>query len=281
MAMNLLTRPVESSKLRACPLRSSLGSKFVMALTGLGLFGFVIAHMIGNLLLFAGPDALNSYAHTLKENGELLWPARVVLLALFIIHIVLGIRLAYANRQARPVRYQYEDTVQASWSSRHMLSTGLVLLAFVVYHLAHFTFGVVVPAHEQRNPDKPSEPVKLDKDRNYLELSETREAGKSKYIPDYPNDLSWAQKRGLDARPDVYSMVVSGFRNPWISISYLVAMIFLWLHLWHGGSSWFQSLGINHPRYNGILQGVGPVIATILLIGNSAIVLSVWLGLVR
>jgi succinate dehydrogenase/fumarate reductase cytochrome b subunit (b558 family) len=84
-----------------------------------------------------------------------------------------------------------------------------------------------------------------------------------------------------DARQDVYHMVISGFRNPWITASYLIAMIFLWLHLWHGGSSWFQSLGINHPRYNPILRGFGPVLATLVLIGNCSIPLSVLLGLVK
>ncbi len=133
------------------PFRTSVGSKFLMSLTGLGLIAFVIVHMIGNLLVFAGRDALNSYAHMLKENGELLWLARGGLLTIFVVHVILGIRLTLANRAARPVRYQRDATVQASLASRHMLLTGLVLLAFILYHLAHFTLGVVV-SRRHRSP---------------------------------------------------------------------------------------------------------------------------------
>ncbi len=212
------------------PLKTSVGSKYLMALTGLGLTLFVIVHMVGNLLVFVGRDALNQYAHMLKESGELLWLARGGLFTLFVVHLVLGIRLTLANQAARPMGYVREDTVQASWASRHMLLTGLVLLAFIVYHLAHFTFGWVYTAHP---------------------------------------------------RHDVYGMVVAGFQNPVITLSYVVAMFFLWLHLWHGGSSWFQSLGLNHPRYWPVIQYVGPVIATVLLIGNCAMPLAVLVGAIE
>src|ERR1700722_16520489 len=131
--MNLLLRPV----------KSSLGSKYVMAITGLGLVGFVIIHMIGNLLIFAGRDALNGYAAALKHNPAFLWTARTGLLFFFVVHMAFALRLSLHNKAARPTRYVYEDTVEADWASRHMLLTGLVLLAFVLYHLAHFTLGVV------------------------------------------------------------------------------------------------------------------------------------------
>src|SRR5436305_14768901 len=109
--MNLLLRPLP---------RSSLGTKYVMAVTGLLLIGFVLAHMAGNLLIFAGKDALNAYAHALEERPGLIWAARVILLAVFVVHIVLGVRLTWQNQEARPVRYVCEDTVQANWASRHM-----------------------------------------------------------------------------------------------------------------------------------------------------------------
>ena len=131
--MNLLLRPV----------RSSLGSKYVMAVTGLVLFLFVIGHMLGNLQIFLGKQALNDYAHHLEQLPGLLWTARVVLLVVFVVHIAMGIRLWLLNRQARPTGYYVKDYVTSSWASRNMLLTGLVLLAFVVYHLLHFTFGVV------------------------------------------------------------------------------------------------------------------------------------------
>jgi succinate dehydrogenase / fumarate reductase cytochrome b subunit len=238
------------------PLRSSLGAKYLMALTGVGLMGFVVVHMMGNLLIYFGPDALNSYAQSLKDHPGLLWTARTGLLAIFLLHLVLGIQLTLQNKVARGVRYVYEDTVQASWASRNMLLTGLVLLAFIVFHLAHFTFGAVT---SYTKPDS-GEQV------NYLDL----------------HDLKDPARHGSDesGRHDVYKMVVSGFRVWWITLIYVIAQVFLWLHLWHGGSSWFQSLGVNHQAYNPLIRAFGPVLATIVLVGNCSIPLSVMAGLV-
>jgi succinate dehydrogenase / fumarate reductase cytochrome b subunit len=262
--MNLLLRPV----------RSSLGSKYVMAVTGLALIGFVLVHMVGNLLLFLGPDALNSYAAGFKAHPGLLWTARLGLLAIFLVHVVLGVRLTWQNKLARPVGYTYERTARASWASRHMLLSGLVLLAFVVYHLAHFTLGVVKKADAQ---DVNGTLVTVNK--NYLDLAEVRTPGRKHYEADPDVNLRTASP-DLDARQDVYSMVVSGFRNPWITLSYLVAMVFLGLHLWHGGSSWFQSLGLEHPRYDRLIRGFGPAVAVLVVAGNCSMPLAVLLRLV-
>src|SRR5262245_56799690 len=118
--------------------RSSLGSKFLMAVTGLGLTGFVIAHMLGNFQVFSGREALNSYAAALKHMPGLLWTARAVLLLIFALHIVYGVKLWLANRAARPVLYHVKRYREASLASRTMLVTGLVILAFVLFHLAHY-----------------------------------------------------------------------------------------------------------------------------------------------
>src|SRR5262245_39654676 len=134
-------REGSSMKLLPRPVTSSLGSKYVMAITGLLLIGFVLGHMTGNLLIFAGPDAMHGYAAGIKSRPALLWGVRLGLLAVFVVHVLIGIRLTLANKAARPTPYAYEDTLQASWASRHMMLTGLLLLAFVVYHLAHFTLG--------------------------------------------------------------------------------------------------------------------------------------------
>ncbi len=126
-------------------LRTSVGQKLLMALTGLGLLLFLVVHLIGNLYLFQGPEPLNAYAAWLK-NHPLLWPARIGLLAVFVLHIVGGITLARANRAARPVGYASRgDRSFDTAASRSMWLTGLVVLAFVVFHLAHFTFGAVLP----------------------------------------------------------------------------------------------------------------------------------------
>ena len=261
-------------------VRSSLGRKYVMALTGLALTLFVLVHMAGNLLVYAGPDALNSYANALKTRPTLLWSFRLGLLAVFVIHVVLGVRLTRQNVAARPVRYVREATEQANWASRHMLLTGLVLLAFIAYHLAHFTFGALQNAHVQVvHAAGATQEVPVDK--NYLRLTEVRPPGAKDYVAHPYEDLGDALARGEDARHDVYSMVVSGFRNPWISLSYVVAMVFLGLHLWHGGSSWFQSLGINHPAWNRLIHGLGPFLATVVVLGNCSMPLAVLAGLVR
>jgi succinate dehydrogenase / fumarate reductase cytochrome b subunit len=130
--------------------RSSIGGKVTMAATGVVLFGFVLAHLLGNLQLLAGAQAINDYALFLSSRPLLLWLARTALLLVFVLHVVTGIRLARANRQARPVRYHQRDTVVATFASRSMVWSGLSLLVFVVWHLLHFTFGVTNPEHYAR-----------------------------------------------------------------------------------------------------------------------------------
>jgi succinate dehydrogenase / fumarate reductase cytochrome b subunit len=227
--MNVLLRPV---------VRTSVGSKYVMALTGLALIGFVIVHMAGNLLVFRGREALNGYAHTLDTSPGLVWTVRVFLLVVFVVHVVLGIRLALQNRAARPNPYVYKDYVQASWASRHVLLTGLVLLAFVVYHLLHFTAGVIDPV-------------------------------------DFKHRLPPDPRTGY---ADVAEMVTRSFRQWWIALSYIVAQVCLGLHLWHGAGSWFQSLGLNHPKYAPAIRGFAVVVATVVAAGNISIPLALWLG---
>jgi succinate dehydrogenase / fumarate reductase cytochrome b subunit len=120
--------------------RSSVGCKMVMALTGLGLVGFLCAHLAGNLLVFKGPEAMNHYARTLRDYLPVLWVLRVGLIAIFILHIASAVRLTQLNRAARPVAYAKKKNVQSSFSSRSMMLSGLVVLSFVCYHLAHLTF---------------------------------------------------------------------------------------------------------------------------------------------
>src|SRR3954447_951035 len=204
-------------------LGTTVGSKYVVALTGLALTAFVVVHMAGNLLIFRGRDALNSYALFLKDRGGLLWLARGGLLAMFVLHVWLAVRLTLRNRAARPTRYAYEDTVQASWASRTMIWSGLVILAFVIFHLMHYTFGLVAATA----PDG----------TNYLDLHES---------------LTQASPRDPAQRHDVYGMTVYGFRNVAVSIAYIVAQLFLGLHLSHGVSSTFQSMGWAAPRWWGV-----------------------------
>ncbi len=220
------------------PVRSSLGSKYAMAITGVLLIGFVLAHMAGNLLIFLGTDALNAYAKHLEDFGMLLWVARLSLLLIFATHIALGLRLSYWKKYARPIPYQYEDTVQASWASRHMLLTGLVIFAFVIYHLLHFSFGLTDP--------------------------DNFKGSHSYRLEEYSRPVH-----------DVAFMVIHGFQQPIVALSYILAQVFLFLHLWHGGGSWFQSLGWNTKASNKITSAIGPIIATVVLIGNCSIPLAI------
>jgi len=217
-------------------LGTTIGAKWLMGLTGLGLFGFVIVHMVGNLQVFLGPEALNEYAVKLRSFGPLLWVIRAGLLALFVLHVYSGLRLARLNRQARPVRYARRQT-QASLSSRTMAIGGIGLLLFVGYHLAHFTFGWTHPEH-------------------------------------------FALTDG-EGRHDVNSMFVMGFREAPVVLLYVCAMGALLLHLTHGISSFFQTVGLNHPNWRKFWNALGPVLGMLVFLGNIAMPLAVYAGYVH
>src|SRR5262249_50918319 len=114
---------------------SSLGKKFIMALSGLVLFLFVLSHLAGNLQIFLGPEAINRYGHFLQSNPELIWPARLILLLMIGLHIWAAVKLSIENRAARPVSYAQFRPIGSSYASRTMLASGLIVLVFVIYHL--------------------------------------------------------------------------------------------------------------------------------------------------
>lgn len=126
---------------------STLGKKYIMAITGFMLFGFVIIHLLGNLQIFVGPDAINEYAHFLKAKPAVLWGARLSLLVIAILHIVTAYQLVARNRAARPVKYSSgKAPVAASLSSRTTAISGTIVLVFIVFHLLHFTVGLINPS---------------------------------------------------------------------------------------------------------------------------------------
>src|SRR2546426_5597300 len=124
--------------------RSSIGKKYIMAITGLLLFVFVIVHMLGNLQVYLGQEPMNAYAALLKSKPALLWTARVGLFIVAVLHIVSALQLAAENRASRPQAYA-EGKPIATLASRTILVSGLIIFAFIVYHLMHFTFGVTNP----------------------------------------------------------------------------------------------------------------------------------------
>jgi succinate dehydrogenase / fumarate reductase cytochrome b subunit len=224
--MNLLARAY----------RSSLGKKYIMAITGLLLFLFVIVHMLGNLQVYIGQDAMNTYAALLKSRPGLLWTFRVGLFIVAVLHIVTALQLAAENRAARPERYA-EGKPIASFASRTILVSGLVVFAFIVYHLMHFTLGVT-------NPD-------------FLTIEDASH------------------------RHDVYRMVVEGFSDPWVSGFYIISMGLLCLHLSHGVSSLFQSLGIRRRSTLGAFNRFAQISAVLIFIGNVSIPISILAGVVK
>ncbi len=116
-----------------------------MAITGLVLVGFVVMHLLGNLLIFRGPEALNAYAAKLRHLGGVLWIARLILLAAVAVHIVMAIVLTRENRSARPIAYAVKRTVETTYAARTMIVSGVALTVFIFYHLLHFTFRVTHP----------------------------------------------------------------------------------------------------------------------------------------
>ncbi len=126
-------------------VRSSVGGKVVMALSGLGLVFYVVIHMLGNLQIFEGAPTLNGYAAFLRDMPILLWIVRAGLLSLVVLHIVLAIRLTVRNRRARPVAYAARKYRQASFASRTMAVSGILLALFILFHLLHLTAGVIDP----------------------------------------------------------------------------------------------------------------------------------------
>ena len=183
---------------------SSVGQKFLLALTGFGLSGFVLIHMTGNMLILVSPEAYNTYSHKLITN-PLLLPMEVGLFLLFLAHISLALRVTFQNRKARPIapdQHPSNCDKNARFGSRWMALTGLLVLAFLILHLKTFKYGTY-------------------------------------YSVTYS---------GVEMR-DLYRLVIELFQIPWYTGIYIFAMLVLLVHLSHGASAMFQSLGIVGVRH--------------------------------
>lgn len=213
---------------------TTIGKKVVMAVTGLVLYGFVIAHMLGNLQVFLGPEALNGYAVKLRALGPLLWVARGALLVALVLHVVMVVQLYSRSSAARPIGYRLKKNQATTYAALTMKFGGVALLLFVLYHLAHFTFpGVPMAAGYKHDP------------------------------------------------ADVYANVIHGFRVPWVTAIYVVAQVFLGMHLYHGAASMFQSLGLSHPRYDDKLRFLAQTLGIVVAGANIAMPVAVVAGLVK
>ena len=209
---------------------TTVAKKVLMAVTGLILTGFVLVHMVGNLLLYKGPEAINAYGEMLQSKPPVVWTARLVLLACVIGHAWAAFSLSMLNMAARPVGYRKTAYEASTYASRTMRWGGPLLLLFIVYHLLHFTVGSVHPEF---------------------------------------------------VRGDVYHNVVVGFQNPLVAFFYVLSMLALSLHLFHGVESMLQTVGLSHPRYNALRSMIGAGYAAVIAVGNLSFPLSVFFGLVR
>jgi succinate dehydrogenase / fumarate reductase cytochrome b subunit len=222
---------------------SSLGRKYLVALTGAALVAFVIIHMLGNLQIFAGADVLNQYAVLLQSNKFVLWGFRLGLLATVVVHIGCAISLAVENKRARPSEYVKKTKIQASLASLTMVASGLIVLAFIVFHLLHFT-------------------VKAGPFAVYEDLM-TQIGGRGPLVP------------------DVYAMVVQGFSNPWIAGFYIISVGLLSVHLSHGVSSIFQSLGLRTAKSARLTNVLAYAVSATIFVGMAAVPIAVLMGLGR
>ena len=236
---------------------SSIGKKLLMAVTGLILIGFVTGHLVGNLQIFLHPDKINGYAHFLQSLGPVLWGIRLFLLVCVTIHIWAAVALTLESRAARgPNEYAVKKWVNATVASRYMRLTGLVVLAFLIYHLAHFTLGVAQPENFKT------------KIAEWTMREDAREFG-----------LPLAAKG--DVVHDIYSMVFLGFANPVVSIFYIVAVGLLSLHMLHGIDSLFQTIGWRSAKWSCNLRKIAVVYCLLYFLGNLAIPGAILTGLAK
>lgn len=215
---------------------TSVGKKILMALSGILLFGFVVLHMIGNLKIYQGPEKYDAYARFLRTAGspalgenEALWIFRVVLLAAVGLHVLAAAQLTLQSWRARGTPYKVKKDLSFDYASRTMRWGGVILAAFVIYHLLHFTLGTVHP-----------------------------EFGES-----------------------VYRNVVTGFQRWPVATFYILAMIPLALHIYHGLWSATQTLALNNPRLEPWRRPVAAGVALILAVGNISMPVAVMAGIVK
>jgi succinate dehydrogenase cytochrome b subunit len=235
---------IDASLARSRPLtglaslwRTTIGKKYVMAITGLIWFGYLIVHLWGNLKIYAGPSFLNDYGGFLRTVGEpffgasqLLWLVRLVLIPAFVIHIVAAAQLKGHDMASRPRGYARRRNLESTIASRTMIWGGVFILLFVIYHLLDFTFGTVNPSYEEGN---------------------------------------------------IYHNVVASFRVWPVTVFYVLAMIAVGLHLFHGIWSTFQTLGWNTARSNRLIRNLATAFALLLTLGNISIPVAVLAGLVK
>lgn len=227
--------------------QSSLGKKYIMALSGGAMLLFVLGHMAGNLQFFLPPTYINAYGHFLQTTPEILWTSRIGLLAMVGLHIAAAISLTASNRAARPIGYAGSISSQGSTlAARTMIWSGLVIASFIVYHLLHYTLTL---------PQVNGYQVFAGESMDFEGLVEP--------------------KTGYH---DIFAMIVLGFRIPLISGFYLLSVGLLSIHLGHGVASMFQSLGLRSYAWWPRIAALARVLSVVIFVGYASIPVSVLLG---
>ena len=219
---------------------TAVGKKYAMAISGLVLMGYVLVHMIGNLKLFLGADDLNHYGEYLREllvpilpRTITLWLLRIGLIAAFVLHIHAAYTLTRMNHRARPTDYSGPRTyLAANYASRTMRWSGVIVLLFVIFHLADLTWGIQPAA-----PD------------------------------------TWE-------RGEVFANFVATFSRPGVVVFYVLANLALAPHIFHGAWSMFQSLGVNHPRFNVWRRYIAWALTAVIVVPNVIMPVAVLTGFV-
>ena len=231
---------------------SSIGKKFLAALTGLILFGFLVGHMAGSLKVFTGTSAVTTtsdsgeevvqniphvdeYGQFLKEAGAPvlpgmmgLWIARIVLLTALIVHVTVVIQLSAQSKAARPIGYVKSKKAAASASAQYMMFSGFAILGFVIFHILHFTTG-------------------------HIQLGEFEHGA-------------------------VYGNLSYAFAKWWVALGYTLMMVVVGFRLYHGIWSLFQTLGLDNPDRNKMLRGFAAAVAVLLAIGFAVVPLAFMFG---
>jgi succinate dehydrogenase / fumarate reductase cytochrome b subunit len=229
--------------------RTSVGKKVIMAVSGMVLVGFVIFHMYGNLKMYEGPEVFNAYAAGLRTIGypifgyeHLLWVARLGLIAAVVLHIWAATMLTIQSRKSTAAfavsgtqRYG-EKKRQAGYAAYTMRYGGLLIFLFILFHVAHLTFGAFYAPGQFQHPH--------------------------------------------NGEYEVYNNVIYGFQNPIISGIYMITMIFLGLHLFHGVWSMFQTLGLNNAKYTRLLKILAIVVALVVAVPNFIFPVAIMAGIV-
>jgi succinate dehydrogenase / fumarate reductase, cytochrome b subunit len=220
--------------------RSAVGKKYVMAVTGIMLMGFVLFHMVGNLKMYLGIEDINHYGEFLREilvpflpRTVFLWIMRTGLIAAFVLHVHAAYALTRMNSRSREMKYQSKrDYIAANFASRTMRWSGVIVFLFLAWHLADLTWGIA--------------PFAVDE---------------------------WT-------RGDIYGNVAQSLDRIPVAALYIVANLALGVHLFHGAWSLFQSLGWNNPRFNRWRRNFAAGFAAIIVVGNVSFPIAVLAGVV-